>query len=410
MKIIWICNKKLDIISSILKEEKNCFGGWLDSTSNLLLQNKKINLCVLFPEDKEIKGQNKNLIFYSFKKKDCYNKFKKIFTEFQPNIIHIWGTEFIHTKIAMDVVNDLKLSEKCFISIQGLVSICGKYHYTEGIPFKTIYSFTLKEIIKRNNIFFSKKEFIKRGTSEIKAIQQAENVIGRTDWDRAITNQINSKINYHFCNESLRDGFYLKQWELKNVEKYSIFVSQCNYPIKGFHFLLEAMPYIIKKYPNAHIYTTGKNILESSMCNKLLLSSYQRYLVKLIRKNKLENNITFLGQLSEADMIEQYLKAHVFVSPSTIENSSNSIGEAMLLGCPVVSSDVGGVKNLLMHEKEGYIYQTSAPYMLAYYIDQIFKDNIKSCELSKNARQHALKTHDRQKNLKQLLNIYNFSD
>ena len=67
-------------------------------------------------------------------------------------------------------------------------------------------------------------------------------------------------------------------------------------------------------------------------------------------------------------MKERFLKSNVFVSPSTIENSPNSLGEAMLLGIPCISSDVGGVKNLLKHEEEGYVYQTDAPYMLAYYV------------------------------------------
>lgn len=51
----------------------------------------------------------------------------------------------------------------------------------------------------------------------------------------------------------------------------------------------------------------------------------------------------------------------------------NSIGEAMQVGCPVVTSDVGGVKNLLEHGKEGFVYQFCAPYMLACYINNIFE-------------------------------------
>ena len=106
-------------------------------------------------------------------------------------------------------------------------------------------------------------------------------------------------------------------------------------------------------------------------------------------------------------MCERYLKSHVFVSPSSIENSSNSICEAMILGVPVVCSDVGGIKSLLTHNHEGYIYQADAPYMLARSIINIFEDDDLAQKFSRNARAHALKTHDKDLNLKALIDTYN---
>lgn len=71
----------------------------------------------------------------------------------------------------------------------------------------------------------------------------------------------------------------------------------------------------------------------------------------------------------------RYLASSVFVSVSTIENSPNSVGEAMLFGCPVVSSCVGGVLDMLEHGQEGFLYQASAPYMLAWYVGCVFRDD-----------------------------------
>lgn len=64
-----------------------------------------------------------------------------------------------------------------------------------------------------------------------------------------------------------------------------------------------------------------------------------------------------LGTLNETDMCERYSRANVFILPSAIENSPNSLGEAMLVGIPVVATDVGGVKNLMTDKKEGYFYE-----------------------------------------------------
>lgn len=91
---------------------------------------------------------------------------------------------------------------------------------------------------------------------------------------------------------------------------------------------------------------------------------------------------------------------------SSIENSPNSLGEAMLLGVPVVTSDVGGVKNMINHGVEGYVYPADEPYMLAHYVMEIFTSESKTIEMSQEARKHAMNTHDPDKNYMTLMNIY----
>ncbi|MCI5602224.1 MAG: glycosyltransferase, partial [Clostridiales bacterium] len=127
---------------------------------------------------------------------------------------------------------------------------------------------------------------------------------------------------------------------------------------------------------------------------------------RLISEYGLEEKVTFTGSLTEQKMKECFLKSNVFVSPSTIENSPNSLGEAMLLGVPCISSDVGGVKNLLKHEEEGYVYQMDAPYMLAYYVKKIFAMGKQAETIGAKAKEHATNTHNRDQNLEVLLKIY----
>ena len=58
----------------------------------------------------------------------------------------------------------------------------------------------------------------------------------------------------------------------------------------------------------------------------------------------------------------------------------------MLLGVPVVSSAVGGVSSMLMHGREGYLYPFDEAYMLAYYIEEIFRNRDKALEMSLKKR------------------------
>lgn len=98
--------------------------------------------------------------------------------------------------------------------------------------------------------------------------------------------------------------------------------------------------------------------------------------------------------------------SNVFVSASAIENLFNFVGEAMLLGCPVVSFCVGGVPDMLAHGLEGFLYQTSAPYMLAWYVKRVFENDRLAMGFSKAAHERASKTHDRERNSRDLLEIY----
>ncbi len=95
------------------------------------------------------------------------------------------------------------------------------------------------------------------------------------------------------------------------------------------------------------------------------------------------------------------------MSASVIENSPNSVCEAMLLGMPVISSNVGGVADLLTHGLDGYLYQADAPYMLAYYIALFFNNSDMEEKMGRKAHEHALITHDKKENNNKLMQIYN---
>ena len=409
MKILWITNVALPDVSKDLDTQPSPFGGWLTGYLNEILK-KDIHLVSVFPYGKNVQGNFENITYYGFKakseKKELLEYFVNIIDKEKPDVIHIFGTEYTHSNLMMKASKELGMLRNTVVSIQGLVSVYAK-HYFAYLPRKVIYGFTFKEVLKRNNIKLSAEKFKEQGILEVETLKEVKNVIGRTDWDEACVKQINPNVNFFFCNESLRSGFYDKEWSLENCEKHSVFVSQASYPIKGFHLMLEGFKEIAKKYPDAKLYTTGKNPLTLKGMDKLKQSLYSKYLGKLIKKYKLENNVEFLGFLSEEKMAERFLKSNVFVSPSSIENSPNSVGEAMLLGVPTVSSDVGGVKNMLTHGKDGFVYPADEPYMIEYYVSKIFESSDLAKEISKSAKEHAEYTHNRFLNGKTLMEIYN---
>ena len=78
----------------------------------------------------------------------------------------------------------------------------------------------------------------------------------------------------------------------------------------------------------------------------------------------------------------------------------------MLLGVPVVASNVRGVRDLLRDGEDGFLYPSDEPYMLAHYISKLFASEELALRFSKNSRLRGAELFDREKNAETLLKIY----
>lgn len=411
MKLLWLCNM---IPAAITQKIDGSAGNglWLDNMlRELRQQGHTLHILCRGSEGRGCLDERCSYTIFAERLPQVYepgleNLFREELDHFQPDVIHIWGTEYGHTLAMVNAAETLGLLDRTVISIQGLCSIIAK-HYAEGIPEMVRTRGTLRDFLRRDNIVQQQKKFVQRGQLERKALEKARHVIGRTHWDRAWVHTINPELQYHFCNETLRDEFFADTWQYDSCIKHSVFASSCAYPVKGFHYLLEAMAEVVRAYPDAGIYVTGGSFLTSNTWkDKLRQSGYKLYLYSLARKYALESRIHFLGSLNAQQMKQAFLNANVFVLPSTIENSPNSLGEAMLLGVPCVASDVGGVSDMLQHPQEGFVYPSCEPSLLSQYIQEVFALKDQAESLGQCAQSHARRTHDPQINMETLLKIY----
>lgn len=409
MKLLMLCNIKPAVVQEKITGKKQ--GGlWVDHVLAGLRKLPDLTIRILCPGSERNGGQiDSSCSFGLFAEGLPYvylpeleQQFQKELEAFQPDVIHIWGTEYGHTLAMVNAAEKAGILDRAVIHIQGLCSVYAG-HYAEGVPHNVQVGYTFRDFVRKDNIRQQQEKFVLRGKLEVQALQKVSHCLGRTDWDEACIKQINPKIAYHFGNETLREEFYEGHWTYGECRKHRIFASSCAYPVKGFHYLLEAFAEVRKVYPDATLAVPGKNFLTVDPKRR---TGYQKYLAELTRKYRLEDKLEFLGSLSAQEMKENYLAANVFVLPSTIENSPNSMGEAMLLGVPCVASDVGGVTTMLEHNKEGYVYQSTAPYMLAHYICKVFAMEDRAAALGDAAENHARRTHDPQQNLRDLLEVY----
>jgi glycosyltransferase involved in cell wall biosynthesis len=417
MKLLWVVNIIFPYPAEKIGMKNTVFGGWMLSILQNLKDNKNIKeiAVVTTYNGKELKKYcDNNIVYYLI---PCYNIekynkkigliFKNIYDEYEPDLIHVHGSEYPHSLSAVENSGNIKT----LISIQGLVSIYGNdWNYNAGISkIEFLKNITLRDLFKGDLLVLQSSKFKKRGKYEQKALKMCDYIIGRTSWDKSYAYSISNQFKYKKCCESLRNSFYNNNWSISNIDRHSIFVSQASYPIKGFHILLKAINLLKKIYPDILVYVSGADIIKSysnSFSYKIKLSGYGKYLLRLIKKYNLADNVKFLGLLDEKQMIDRLLKSNVFVQASSIENSPNSLGEAMLLGMPCVASYVGGTADMLLDKKEGLLYPFGDYVMLAYYISLIFDNDDMAIKFGIEAQKHAKITHDRKNNCNDLINIY----
>tara|TARA_R110000765_G_scaffold203824_9_gene308920 strand:- start:466 stop:1731 length:1266 start_codon:yes stop_codon:yes gene_type:complete len=410
IRVLWVVNELFPEVAEKLELEKTYVGGWVNGLAENIKNNEFIELHVAtaYPLKKvhqfytgkinfhvlPTKGNNKSY------DKGLEEQWIKIIPKIRPDVIHIHGTEYAHGLALMNAYP----KNKYVVSIQGLVSVCTRY-YLANLSFSTIFkNISFRDIVRNDTIWQGKNNYEKRGVFELKYIEKTKNIMGRTDWDFAHIKNINPLVNYYFCNETLRESFYTKiKWDFNLIEQKSIFLSQSSYPIKGLHKMLEALSIVKKHHPGVTLNIAGENILQKNIIRR---TGFANIINGLIKKYKLSQNVNFIGILNEEQMKEQYLKSHIFVCPSSIENSPNSLGEAQILGVPSIASYVGGNHNLVTHSIDGFLYRFESIELLAQLILNLFNNSTLCENISKNAIKTAELRHNRQINVNRNYEIY----
>ncbi len=337
-----------------------------------------------------------------------YSKYKKIIDTVHPDIIHVHGTEKNLAQI-QNYCKDIPI----VISIQGLLSGCLRYNLAylsekELLPYTSI-----KNRLKRGGLLSSER-MCYRGyhNYEKDILLNGKFFIGRTLWDKAHITQVNPKASYFYGEEILRPVFYEKsgKWSLDSCRRHTVIMSSGFNPLKGMHFAILAISLLKNKYPDVLLKIPGipKQFLERRGLSRVLIGEeYIEFCKSIIKEKQLENNIVFLPYLSDREMAHEMLSSHVFLSCSTIENSSNATGEASLLGVPMVVSAVGGQLSLYKDGENALLAPSGDYTVMSYLIDRLFSDDEYASNLSLNGTQISLSRHDPCTVTRQYIDIYN---
>ena len=129
---------------------------------------------------------------------------------------------------------------------------------------------------------------------------------------------------------------------------------------KGITYLLQAMQYLIKEFPDITLVIAGDGLLEQVLKTEA-------------RDLGVEKHTLFLGP--RLDIPELLKLFDLYVLPSLWEGLPMVLLEAMAAGCPVVATNVGGNFMAITHGQNGSLVEPKNPTLLAAEIMQLLKDD-----------------------------------
>ena len=414
MRILWTVNLIPSEAAAALHLTCEVLGGWVESMAGQLRRDETVELAIACKTDREdlhFCETIDRITYYSLSytpqtkldvlKTEC----DRIVEAFHPDVIHVEGTEFLHAKAMLDVGKQRGIPTVA--SMQGILN--GQYQYQCGqLPIDDMmFSKSLTNIFAAWILHLRKTRWYRpRMKPEREIIESADYILGRTTWDSAHTYAINPRAKYFSCSRVLRPPFYETRWSVDTMERHSIYVGNGYYALKGLHFVLQALALLRNEYPDVKLYVAGYEPYRADDKRSMLKKGYAAYLKKLVEDLNLKDHVIFTGPLKAQAVADRLSSVNVYVLASAVENSPNTLGEAMLVGTPCVASYVGGVPDMVTDGEEALIYRNDDPAIMAWQIKQIFDHDDLACRLSENGKKRARVTHDPVRNAEQLMAAY----
>lgn len=413
MKILWFTNTSCSLSKKI--NPKNVAEGWTVSLENHINKSPDVELFISFYQNKPSKPiKYGNTTYYPVLRKFRFiNKIKyrllnyaaedelelqrllKVIEKVNPDIIHIHGTENNFGLIQKFV------SQPVVISIQSIINPYLEKYFS-GIPWNIIKKYEFFKPKLYISSFSQKKryyQFKAMAQRELKILKLSRHIIGRTNWDRRITSILSPDGNYYHVDELIRDDFFSSIWNGDNIpsKEFKIITLASGPVYKGLETIIKTASIL-------------NNIQDLKFSWDIIGIAEQDPVAKIIKTwlniniNKI--NIILHGKLPPEKFIPLMLSSDVYCQASHIENSPNSLCEAMCLGMPIVATFAGGTESMLENNREGILIQDGDPYSMAGALIELKNNPLKSKEMAKNARERALSRHNPQKVVRDLLTIY----
>jgi len=410
MKVLWLTETP----SKYKPEEFGYNGrGWIASLQTLLENSDEINqLGIVFPHSSDTqklidnktvyypihKKMPQNIITWiisnwqiQIEKEVEINSLEGIVKDFDPDIIHIFGTESWLCHV-------VKYTKKpCIVHLQGLLGPYLNAYNPVDISNFDLKNYNWIDFIKGISIWHNKLIFEKKSKREYNFFKQISLFMGRTLWDKSISEFLSPGSTYYHVDEVLRESFYSASvWKYKKNKKVLITSTISDALYKGLDLVIKTSKLLIKE--NFEFEWRIIGVRNDSRTAMLLKRKFKVDFSQL--------NITLSGIKNTDEIIELLSESLFYIHKSYITNSPNNLCEAQIMGVPIIAANVGGISSLIEDGKDGFLVPANDPYFLASRIVHLNKDITYLKNISISGREKAQKRHSKQNILNQLINTY----
>lgn len=143
-------------------------------------------------------------------------------------------------------------------------------------------------------------------------------------------------------------------------------------PLKNYPYVLQALRAMKKNKADFVYLIVGEGPEREKLQN--LIDAYD-----------LKDNVRLIGPVINNDLLSYYNAADIFILASSYESFGIVLLEAMSCGLPVIATDVGGMRQIVKPDYNGFLVQLNHPQSFAQTINKVLTNDTLRYDLSKNA-------------------------
>lgn len=311
---------------------------------------------------------------------------------FRPDIIHVHGSERFYGLLSARHLTSVPV----VVSLQGFITACLPVFFGGMRSSEILRVDRLAELATGRGLLWGARDYAKGAEQEREILEGAKAFLGRTRWDRAQVERFNPGAAYFHVDELLRPEFSAEQWASQGCTRGRIFVTNAGNPRRGVESILEAVR-TLRNRRDVELHIAG------GLASR---TGYGRFLLGRIARLGLSDHVHLRGYLDGPTLSRELLGSNVYVTASYVENSPNSLCEAMSLGLPCVASYAGGIPSLLEEGRTGLFFPPGDAALLAQRLEEVLSDDALATRLGAAARRVALERHAPARVVGQLLDAY----
>jgi glycosyltransferase involved in cell wall biosynthesis len=315
----------------------------------------------------------------------------EVVRSFKPDLIHIHGTERPWGLLAVEGL----VQAPVLVTIQGLMKTVVANYFGSTSPWQLLRTLTAKDLLLLRTPFSGRRNAERRAQTEARILESVGAYTGQTEWDRAHVLAANPKASYFRVGRVLRKPFYENQWRLDACQRHTVIFTNARDPLRGVETIMTAVGLLRREFPDIRLRIVG------------MLSKTSGYGAAVARRaSSLGSCVELVGWIPPEEMVRELASSHVFAIASHVENESNSLCEAMLMGMPCVASFAGGMPTMMTHGQTGLFFPIGEAAVLAHRLRTIFQDDSLAQRLGAAARAEAAQRHDPKRVVDELMQAY----